>query len=59
MMEMVKKSYNKITHSNIPHCEIVTIGSELLLGQIEDTNTTFLAREMNKIGAMADPWPEK
>ncbi|MFC1535063.1 CinA family nicotinamide mononucleotide deamidase-related protein [Thermodesulfobacteriota bacterium] len=33
-----------------PTCEIITIGSELLLGQITDTNTTFLARELGKIG---------
>lgn len=33
-----------------PTCEIVTIGSELLLGQILDTNTAYLAQELNKIG---------
>ncbi|MBC8418884.1 MAG: CinA family nicotinamide mononucleotide deamidase-related protein [Desulfobacterales bacterium] len=33
-----------------PTCEIITIGSELLLGQIVDTNTAYLAREMNKAG---------
>jgi nicotinamide-nucleotide amidase len=33
-----------------PTCEIITIGTELLLGQIIDTNTTFLAKELNKIG---------
>ena len=33
-----------------PACEIVTIGSELLLGQILDTNTTYLARELARIG---------
>jgi nicotinamide-nucleotide amidase len=32
------------------NCEIVTIGSELLLGQITDTNASFLARELNLIG---------
>ena len=31
-------------------CEIVTIGSELLLGQITDTNASFLASELNLIG---------
>lgn len=31
-------------------CEVVTIGTELLLGQIEDTNTSYLAREMGHIG---------
>jgi nicotinamide-nucleotide amidase len=33
-----------------PTCEIVTIGSELLLGQIMDTNTAYLARELGRIG---------
>ncbi len=33
-----------------PRCEIVTIGSELLLGQIVDTNTAYLARELGRIG---------
>lgn len=33
-----------------PGCEIITIGSELLLGQIEDTNTAFLARELGREG---------
>ncbi|MCD4715220.1 MAG: CinA family nicotinamide mononucleotide deamidase-related protein, partial [Desulfobacterales bacterium] len=33
-----------------PTCEIITIGSELLLGQIEDTNTTYLARELGREG---------
>ena len=32
------------------NCEIVTIGSELLLGQIIDTNVSYLARELNLIG---------
>ena len=32
------------------NCEIVTIGSELLLGQITDTNVSYLARELNLIG---------
>ena len=33
-----------------PTCEIVTIGSELLSGQIMDTNTTYLAQELGRIG---------
>lgn len=33
-----------------PTCEIITIGSELLLGQIEDTNTVYLAHEMAGLG---------
>ena len=36
--------------SNTPTCEIVTIGSELLLGQIMDTNTSYLAQELGRIG---------
>jgi len=32
------------------NCEIVTIGSELLLGQIIDTNTAYLAQSLNLIG---------
>ncbi len=35
---------------DIPNCEIVTIGSELLLGQITDTNTVYLAQELARIG---------
>ncbi|MBF0498331.1 MAG: hypothetical protein HQK58_17435, partial [Deltaproteobacteria bacterium] len=31
-------------------CEIITIGSELLLGQIVDTNTVYLAKELGRIG---------
>ncbi len=30
--------------------EIITIGDEILIGQIIDTNSAFLARELNKIG---------
>ncbi|MFP3911791.1 MAG: CinA family nicotinamide mononucleotide deamidase-related protein, partial [Desulfobacteraceae bacterium] len=37
-------------HSAAPTCEIITIGSELLLGQIEDTNTVYLAHEMARLG---------
>lgn len=33
-----------------PTCEIVTIGTELLLGQIMDTNTTYLAQKLGRIG---------
>ena len=35
---------------NAPTCEIITIGSELLLGQIEDTNTVYVAHEMAGLG---------
>ncbi|WP_299363226.1 competence/damage-inducible protein A [Winogradskyella sp.] len=30
--------------------EIITIGDEILIGQIVDTNSAFLAREFNKVG---------
>ena len=30
--------------------EIIVIGDELLIGQVVDTNSTWIAREMNKIG---------
>jgi nicotinamide-nucleotide amidase len=33
-----------------PTCEIVTIGTELLLGQINDTNTTMLAQQLREVG---------
>lgn len=32
------------------HAEVVVIGSELLLGQIVDTNSAFIARQMASIG---------
>ena len=34
----------------VPDCEIITIGSELLLGQITDTNAAYLAQEMAATG---------
>ncbi|MEA1786245.1 competence/damage-inducible protein A [Arenibacter sp. GZD96] len=30
--------------------EIITIGDEILIGQITDTNSVFMAKELNKIG---------
>ena len=36
---------NKVTVS------IITIGDELLIGQVVDTNSTWMAQELNKIGA--------
>ena len=30
--------------------EIITIGDEILIGQIIDTNSAFLGKELNKIG---------
>jgi nicotinamide-nucleotide amidase len=32
------------------NAEIITIGDELLIGQVVDTNSAFIARELNKIG---------
>ena len=34
----------------MPTAEIVTIGTELLLGITQDTNTQFLAEKLNKLG---------
>jgi len=31
-------------------CEIITIGDEILIGQIVDTNSAWMAHELNKIG---------
>jgi nicotinamide-nucleotide amidase len=36
--------------NKVMHCEIVTIGSELLLGQIVDTNASYLAEALNRVG---------
>ena len=30
--------------------EIITIGDEILIGQIVDTNSAFLGKQLNKIG---------
>ncbi|MEM9363142.1 MAG: competence/damage-inducible protein A [Bacteroidota bacterium] len=32
------------------HAEIITIGDEILIGQIVDSNSAFIAKEFNKIG---------
>jgi nicotinamide-nucleotide amidase len=34
----------------MPVAEIITIGTELLLGEIQDTNTSFLARSLRDMG---------
>lgn len=33
-----------------PTCEIITIGTELLLGQIIDTNTAYVAQQLGQLG---------
>ena len=32
------------------NAEIITIGDEILIGQIVDTNSAFIGKELNKIG---------
>ena len=32
------------------NASIITIGDELLIGQVIDTNSAFIAQEMNKAG---------
>jgi nicotinamide-nucleotide amidase len=34
----------------MPSVEIVAVGTELLLGQLVDTNTPFIARELARAG---------
>ncbi len=34
----------------MPHIEIITIGDEILIGQIVDTNSAWMATELNKSG---------
>jgi len=34
----------------MPSCEIIAIGTELLLGEIQDTNTQYLARNLRDVG---------
>ena len=34
----------------MPHIEIITIGDEILIGQIVDTNSAWMATELNKTG---------
>jgi len=60
-----KQSISTTVPSDSPVCEIITIGSELLLGQIMDTNTTYLAQELGRTGikirfrtAVGDPIEE-
>lgn len=34
------------------NCEVITIGDELLIGQVVDTNSAYIARSLNSIGFM-------
>jgi len=36
--------------ANLTTAEIITIGTELLLGEIQDTNKTYLARQLRQLG---------
>ena len=38
----------------IKKAAIITIGDELLIGQIVDSNSAYIARELNKIGIRID-----
>ena len=50
MTPMGEQNLSENTTPDLPTCEIITIGSELLLGQIIDTNTSYLAQELAGIG---------
>ena len=50
---------------NKTYASIITIGDELLIGQVVDTNSSWIARELNKIGvavkhrvAVGDVWED-
>lgn len=43
-------SLEESREEQLPDCEIITIGSELLLGQIVDTNAAYVAQEMATAG---------
>lgn len=42
------KPKNNTTVQN--YCEVITIGDELLIGQVVDTNSAWIGQELNKIG---------
>ena len=51
--------------SSVVNASIITIGDELLIGQTIDTNSAFIAQELNKIGvwvrrrvAVGDSWDD-
>jgi nicotinamide-nucleotide amidase len=41
---------NSLREDGIMHAEIIVTGSELLLGEIVDTNSAFIARKLREIG---------
>ena len=49
----------------MPFCSIITIGDELLIGQVIDTNSAWMAQQLNKAGigvsrrvAVGDKWDD-
>lgn len=46
----MQDSFLKDTIQNMPVAEIIAIGTELLLGEIQDTNTSYLARKLRDFG---------
>jgi nicotinamide-nucleotide amidase len=48
MLNYIKSGPGTVKH--MPVAEIITIGTELLLGDIQDTNTSFLARSLRDMG---------
>jgi len=53
-MSESKKTYRFISYLNIEtknmRAEIITIGDEILIGQIIDTNSSWLGQELSKVG---------
>ena len=47
---MLNFKSTKIIGRNMPVAEVIAIGTELLLGEIQDTNTAYLARQLREIG---------
>ncbi|MDQ3879525.1 MAG: molybdopterin-binding protein, partial [Chloroflexota bacterium] len=40
-----------MAHERAPRAEILSVGTELLLGEILDTNAAFLAARLTELGA--------
>ena len=49
-MEKLNVRKNNSANGQPITAEIITIGDELLIGQVVDTNSAFIARELNRIG---------